>query len=244
MTTLIICIIILIVIGLFLFDKPRTLLKAFGNKFIEDTAKTEQGADAIYSQAIDDARENYNKSVKYLHDVAGKLQRAKSSLLEAQNAEKRTKSEIERLCKMGRFDDAEILQADLELAIEAIKTHQDAIRKLEPLNAQAEQLQRQYETNLKKLENERKLVIGKMKLNKASAEMYEGLDELATLKTTDKLLKSVRQGAEELEDRYVGASTVYNNKTSTKAANIRRELGSTETNDFMAEMRAKYGNKK
>lgn len=244
MITLVVSILILLIIALFLFDKPRTLLKGFGNKFIEDTAKTEKGADAIYSQAIDEARNNYNKSVKYLNDVAGKLERAKQNLNSAESSEKKTKSEIERLCKMGRFDDAEILQADLELAIEAIKTHKDAIKKLEPLKGQAEQLQRQYEMQLKKLETERKLVIGKMKLNKASAEMYEGLDDLATIKTTDKLLKSVREGAEELEDRYVGASTVYNNKTSTKAANIRKELGSSETSEFMAEMRAKYANKK
>lgn len=244
MVTLITCIFILFLIAVCLFDKPRTLLKGFANKFIEDTAKTEKGAEAIYSQAIEEARNNYNKAVKYLSDIAGKLERAKTNLDEAKSSEKRTKTEIERLCKVGRFDDAEILQADLELAIEAIKTHETAIKKLEPLKVQAEQLQKQYETNLKKLENERKLVIGKMKLNKASAEMYEGLDELATIKTTDKLLKSVREGAEELEDRYVGASTVYNNKVSTKAANIRRELGSSETNDFMAEMRAKYGTNK
>lgn len=244
MTTLLTCIIILIVIGLFLFEKPRMLLKAFFNLFVENTAKTEKGAEAIYSQAIDEAQNNYNKAVKYLHDVAGKLERARTNLEDAKKAEKRTKSEIEQLCKIGKFEDAEVLQADLELAIEAIRTHDEAIKKLEPIKLQAEQLQRQYEANLKKLENEKKLIIGKMRLNKTSAEMYEGLDELATMKTTDKLLKSVRQGAEELEDRYVGASTVYNNKTSTKAANIRQELRSTETNDFMAEMRAKYANTK
>lgn len=243
MTTLLIAIVVLLILALICFPEFRSLLSGFGKKFVQDAAKTPEGAEAAYTKAIDEKRDAYTRAKKYHSEVTGKLERAKNNLENAKQKKKHTEETIERCFASGRGNDAEVFVTELEIANDNIKTFEAAVKQLTPLQEQARQLQEELETQLKKLESEKKIIINKIRLNKDSAELYEGLDDLAAIKSSDKLLKAVREGAEELEDRSVGARTVHESKASTKAQKLKKEMGSAEVNDFMTQMQAKYAKK-
>ena len=65
------------VICLILFPSFRQQLKAlaggFLQNFVQDTAKTPDGARAIYAQKIDEMTEKYNKACDTLQKLTGKL---------------------------------------------------------------------------------------------------------------------------------------------------------------------------
>ena len=77
-----IIIIVLTAIGVTLIVSPkaRVLVKGFGNLFIEDVARTPQGAKAIYIQAIEEAQKAYGQASDTLNLLAGKLADAKIEL--------------------------------------------------------------------------------------------------------------------------------------------------------------------
>ena len=56
--------------------KLGVLLGGFLNLFVEDTAKTPEGAAAIYSKAIEEAEDKYNKASDALKRMTGRLETA------------------------------------------------------------------------------------------------------------------------------------------------------------------------
>lgn len=244
MTTLILCAIGLFILALIIFPEFRSLFSGFTKKFVQDVAKTPEGAEATYIKAIDEATDRYTKAKTYANEISGKLERAKKNLEDAIKQKNSAEAMIEACFKKNRPEDAEVFAADHQIAMDNLEAAKLDIARLEPLKKQAFDLQSELETQLKKLEAEKKIVVNKLRLNKDSAELYEGLDDLAAPTATLKNLKAVREGAESLEDRATGARIVYENKTSTKAAKIKKEMGSAATNSFMAEMQAKYNVKK
>lgn len=240
MTTLIVAIAALFVLALVFFPEFRALFMGFGKKFVQDAAKTPEGAEAAFTKAIDEKREAYTRAKRVHSEVTGKLQRAKSNLERAINDRKNAENSIEKCFATNREDSANVFLTELEIANDNIKTYENSIKELEPLKAQAQQIQEDLEVQLRKLESEKKIIVNKIRLHKDSAELYEGLDDLAAIKSSDKLIKAVREGAETLEDRSYGARTVHETKASVKAERLRKEMGSNETNEFMAKMQAKY----
>lgn len=243
MNTLILCLLGLFVIALIMFPEFRSLFSGFTKKFVQDVAKTPEGAEATYIKAIDEARDRYTKAKKYANEISGKLERAKKNLEDACKQKANAEAMIENCFKRNKPEDAEVFAADHQIAMDNIDAAKLDIARLDPLKKQAFDLLVELETQLKKLEAEKKIVVNKLRLNKDSAELYEGLDDLAAPTATLKNLKAVREGAESLEDRATGARIVYENKNSTKATKIKKEMGSAVTNSFMAEMQAKYNKK-
>ena len=61
-TLLIIIAVVLCILILILFPEARTLLSGFTRLFIKDMATTPEGAEAIYSEKIEQAQDAYNKA--------------------------------------------------------------------------------------------------------------------------------------------------------------------------------------
>ena len=84
----IICVIGAIVVSVFLFpsfwDKAKSLIGGFLENFITDTAKTPEGARAIYAQKIEEVQNDYNDAVYTLQDLAGQLKTIKDQFEDSQ----------------------------------------------------------------------------------------------------------------------------------------------------------------
>ena len=69
---LIVFIVIAIIVLIFiLFPEVRTLFSGFTSLFIKDMATTPEGAEAIYSEKIDQAQDAYNKADNSYKIAAG-----------------------------------------------------------------------------------------------------------------------------------------------------------------------------
>ena len=61
-----------------MFPEARALGKGFIRLFIKDMASTPEGAEAIYTEAIDKAQENYNEASDSYRMVAGEYEHSKN----------------------------------------------------------------------------------------------------------------------------------------------------------------------
>lgn len=232
----------LVIIGIILIlsGKARTLAKGFFSLFITNVAKTPEGAEAIYQEAIDQAQDDYNKASDTLNTIAGKLETAKKNLANAQNALENTKSKCEQLAKAGEFDKLDVYSSKLDEINADLDLFTKEVNKYQPMFEDASIVCNKLEATLKKLKKEKSTVVAEIRLNNSTKEMYDRLDELKRVKSSDKLLGSVREGLVESSEKAVGAKTVYNNKTSTKIDRIEQETKSAQTNDYIQSLKNKY----
>lgn len=240
MTALITGVIIVTAAGIILTDKGRTLAKGFLNLFVEDVAKTPQGANAIYSQAIEEARSDYAKADNNLKKIAGMLSMTEKKVDELNKEMETTKEKCETLVKTGRIEDAEVVAQRIPEIEEEIQIYASKAKELKPMLQDARTVHAHLEKKVKKLERERNTTIKRLEINKQQEELYNDLDELKTVKGTDKLLKHIKDEVQSSNERVVGARTVHENKTSTKMQRIDNDLRASQSSSYIEELRRKY----
>lgn len=240
MTALITGVIIVTAAGIILTDKGRTLAKGFLNLFVEDVAKTPQGANAIYSQAIEEARSDYAKADNNLKKIAGMLSMTEKKVDELNKEMETTKEKCETLVKTGRIEDAEVVAQRIPEIEEEIQIYASKAKELKPMLQDARTVHAHLEKKVKKLERERNTTIKRLEINKQQEELYNDLDELKTIKGTDKLLKHIKDEVQSSNERVVGARTVHENKTSTKMQRIDNDLRASQSSSYIEELRRKY----
>lgn len=237
---------ILIAIGvvaglvLILSGKARVLVKGFFGLFITNVAKTPEGAEAIYQEAIDNAQNDYNKASDTLNTIAGKFDTAKKNLARSKSELDRVKDKCEQLAKDGMIDKLEVYATKLDEITADVELYTKEIAKYEPMFNDATLVCNKLEAQLRKLKKEKTTVVAELRLNNSTKEMYDRLDELKNTRSADKLLGTVREGLTESSEQATGAKTVYNSKTSTKIERIEQETKSAETNAYIQSLRDKY----
>lgn len=239
MAALLAGILIVTATGIALSGKGRALIRGFTNLFFENVAKTPEGADAIYAEAIEEAQNDYNKADNILKRNVGMLETAKTNYDTTKKKIKEVESMAEKLVSQNKFSDAEIYAQEREDLIADLKLYEEEIAKYKPIVEEAKDIHNHLENKLKKLKKDRKTVINKMKMNKQSEELYNDLDELKNTRGTDKLLGTIKDELVSGNERVVGARAVHNNKTSTKKANIERELKKSSSSSYIEELKRK-----
>lgn len=240
MTALIIGAIIVTTAGIMLTDKGRALAKGFLNLFVEDIAKTPQGANAIYTQAIEECRNDYNKADNNLKKISGMLTMTENKAKELTSEITIVKEKCETLVKAGRIEDAEVVAQRLPEIEEEIAIYTSKSKELKPMLANAKEVHTHLENKLKKLEREKTTTIKRLEINKQQEELYNDLDELKNVKGTDKLLKSIKDEVDSSNERVVGARTVHENRTSTKMQRIDANLRASQSSSYIEELKRKY----
>ena len=86
-------ILLLFVVALVLFPEFRRGLKVLASGilgvFVKDLAKTPEGAEAVYNEAIEEERELYRKACDVLNKASGEYQAAQKNLTKLQEAKSR-----------------------------------------------------------------------------------------------------------------------------------------------------------
>lgn len=236
---------VIAVAAILLFGKSKlgTLLKGFVGVFVEDLAKTPEGAEAIYNQAIEKSQNDYNQANDTLQKIAGQLD---SAMRQFDNYKKRL-SECEIRCenfaKVGQFDKVELFAREREDLLEEIANQQLILNELKPLYEEAKGINVYLEEKLVKLKKEKSRVVNDLKRNNQLKSMYDDMDELKNTTNVDKLLSSVKAGAKETREKAVGARVVHNNKTSTKITAAKTEAKKLQSSDYIEELKRKHSNK-
>lgn len=237
---LIIIMIVLCVLILVLFPEARALLSGFTRLFIKDMATTPEGAEAIYSEKIEQAQDAYNKADNALKIAAGKLQTAKKDIENLKSRLANVETDCEALVKSGKLDMARIKADEREEIVSDIKRYSELVRAYEEAANTAKEAQELCEKNLRKLKRESKEVVENMKVKKQLKEVYDDMDELKNVTATDKLLESVRDKNKDLDAVVEGSKVVHNNKMSTKLQQAESEAKKLNSNDYLESLKKKY----
>ena len=237
-------IVALAVLALLIFpDFRKKLMVLIGgllNVFVEDQAKTPEGAAAVFNQAIAEVQEKYNQASSTLNKLAGELSHAKANAERLENKIKQTEASCESLVKAGRMQEAQIYAEKRSELKAELDDEKNRIAKLTPMVAEATQIHATYGKNLKELERKKKETVNKIKMNSQMKDLYGDLDELRKDTATDKMLSSVLDGSSELEKEADGARIVHENRASTKIARAEQEAAKVKSDEYLESLKKKY----
>jgi multidrug efflux pump subunit AcrB len=230
-------------IGLGLTKKGRYLIKGMSNLFFIDVAKTPKGAEAIYTQAITEASEAYNKSSNNLQKIAGLLNTAQRNLENTTDKIKTTEKRCEDYAKRGMRNEVMLYADELKGLKEDLNLYQSEVQKYTPMLNDAQVLLNNYEQKVKKLKKDKQTVVRQLEINQQTKEMYDDLDELKNAKTSDQLVSHVKEGLVESGEIATGAKILHESKTSTKLLQADSRAKDFENEEYVNNLMKKYSNK-
>lgn len=237
----------LVIVALILFPDFRKklliLCGGFLNLFIEDKAKTPDGARAIYQQAIERAQGQFNEAHDMLQKTSGKLECLKRDLVKAREELKDIELKCENLVRTGKIDSAQVLAERREEIIVIVEQYERAIQDLTPMVNDAKLIADQKERVLHKLKTDSKRKIAELEMNQQMGEMYDQMTDLKKRDTVSKLLESVDDGCTETRQKAVGARIVHENRLETKTNRALLEAKDMHTSDYIANLQKKYDKK-
>jgi Sec-independent protein translocase protein TatA len=241
----VIILIVVVVIGIILFGNTKlgALGKAFYNLFVEDRAKTPEGAKALYSEALAEAKDNYSKANNALQDVAGKTATSRTRLKAMQESLTETERTCERFAEAGDDRNLNLYVKKRQDLLVDIATEKDTLAELEPLLAEAKQINELMEENIHKLEREKTRVLAGLELHGSMKKVYDSMDDLKANSDVQKLLRSAKEGAAEKKEQAQGAKAVHESKMSTQLQRAEQEAGQLEAQNYIAELKAKRAKK-
>ena len=224
--------------------KLKVLVGGFLNIFVEDMAKTPEGARAVYDQAIEVAQKQYNEADNMYKRQAGELDQLRTRITMLKNNLKITEDKCQSLVKSGDIENAKVYaerrseilaelnqkvnyEHDLALAVEQVKN-------IHTLTG----------NKLRKLQTEKKQVIDGMKLDASMKSVLDDLDDLKRSTETDKMLGVVKDHAADLRKEVQGGMVVHANRTSTKVAAAEKAAADVSSDDYLASLMSQYGKTK
>lgn len=240
-TVVFIVIAIVVVMAVILFPKEIfTLIKGFGRLFIKDLATTPEGAEAIYEEKIDQAKEAYAKAKSAMQRAVGKLSSTKTSLQTLKDRLKECEKDCESLVKANDLESAAVKADEREEILADIARHEKLLQAYQQAADTATEVHKACEKNLRDLQKEAREVVENMKTKKQLNDIYNESDELMQVTATDKLLESVREKNRELDEIAEGSRVVHNSKASTRQQKAEENARKTQSNDYLESLRKKY----
>lgn len=233
-------VVVVFVLMLILFPEFRALFKGLVRVFVKDMATTPEGAEAIYSEKIEQAQDSYNKADNALKVAAGKLSTAQRDLENLKTRLSKVESECESLVKNGKLDTAQVKIDEREDILSDIKRQTELVKAYETAANTAKEAHEMCEKNLRKLKKESKEVVENMRVKKQLKEVYDDMDELKASTATDKLLNSVREKNNDLDAIVEGSKVVHDSKASTKLQKAEAESKKVQSNDYFEMLKKKY----
>lgn len=210
--------------------------------FVEDIAKTPEGAEAVFTEAINEAQEQYNKASTTYTKLYGRLQRLNDDVARLDAEIKNAENACESLAKKGDVDSARVYAERRAELLSEKKMKQSAIEKLTPMVADAQQIHEECGKKLSGLKRKKKETVNQMKMNVQMKDLLGDLDELRKDSATDKMLDAVMLGSNDLMEEVNGARAVHENKTSTKIARAEQKAAQVQNDEYLNNLLKKYNN--
>lgn len=199
-------------------EQLKVLVGGFLSVFIQDKAKTPEGAESIYTSVIEKKEKDYKDICDIVNSLAGKLNSLKNDFEknknDAEDADRKARLAISR-------NDEESVRTwaqNRQDALDMCKNLAPYITEIEKQLKEAQRVKEQLGDQIAKLKREKKHTIDQMKLSQNMADYYSEMDDLRSSTAFDKLLEAVRDGAQEKTERAVGAK--MNFESSRKGRQI------------------------
>jgi phage shock protein A len=234
----------LLALALIIFPEFRkklvVLIRGGLNLFVEDRAKTPEGAEAVFTQAINEVEDQYTKASTTYNKLYGKLQRCQEDVVKLNNEIKKAENSCESLAKNGDVENARIYaERRMELITERDQKN-EAITKLIPMVEEAKQIHEAYGKKLRELKRNKKETVAQMKMNVQMKDLLGDLDELRKDSATSKMLDVVIEGSNDLQEEVNGARAVHENRASTKIARAEQKAAQAQSDAYLDNLLKKY----
>lgn len=223
--------------------KIKVLTGGFLNVFVEDAAKTPEGAEAVFNQAIQEAQSNYNKAASTFNKLSGELKSAQDSIVKLTKEQQETEATCERLVKAGQYEDAEVYSARRSEILTEIEQKKECVARLTPMVADAKQIYDACGKKLTDLKRKKKETVSKLKMNGQIKDFLGDLDELRKDTATSRMLDAVMEGSSDLQKEVDGARIVHESRASTKIARAEQRAAKVRGDEYLESLKKKYGGK-
>lgn len=237
----------LILLALLIFPefrkKIKVLVGGFLNVFVEDAAKTPEGAEAVFNQAIQEAQNNYNKAASTFNKLSGELKSTEDSIARLTKELRDVEANCERLVKSGQYSDAEVYSARRSEILSEIERKKECAEKLQPMVADAQQIYAACGKKLTDLKRVKKETVAKLQMNGQLKDLLGDLDELRKDTATSRMLDAVMDKSRDLQKEVDGARIVHENRASTKIARAEQKAAQMRGDEYLESLKKKYGGK-
>ena len=237
----------LILLALLIFPefrkKIKVLVGGFLNVFVEDAAKTPEGAEAVFNQAIQEAQNNYNKAASTFNKLSGELKSTEDSIARLTKELRDVEANCERLVKSGQYSDAEVYSARRSEILSEIERKKECAEKLKPMVADAQQIYAACGKKLTDLKRVKKETVAKLQMNGQLKDLLGDLDELRKDTATSRMLDAVMDKSWDLQKEVDGARIVHENRASTKIARAEQKAAQMRGDEYLESLKKKYGGK-
>ena len=234
----------LLLVAVLLFPEVRNKAIVFFrgtmNMFVEDRAKTPEGAKAIFTQAITEAEEKYQTAKETYNRLYGRLNRMKSEVARLTEEVKAAEVKVDGFARRGDRENAKLYAERIVQLRASIKAKEQSITTLIPSVEKAKQAYDACSKRVTSLKNQKNEVVAQMETNRMTKELMDDLDEVYKGSATDKMLDAVLEGAGILEEESSGAIAAHEAKTSTRIARAEQIAEDAESEAYLDEIMKKY----
>lgn len=240
--------IILIIVAVFvflliMFPEFRALFRGFVRLFIKDMATTPEGAEAIFDEKINQARDDYNKADDSWKKAEGRLSAARHEYEQLNAKLASTEKACENLVASGKIDLARIKAEEREEILVSLDNCKKKIKVFEEAAKQTKELHDMCEERLRKLKKQRNETIDNMRTNQQLKEVYDDMDELKRTTGTDKLLEAIHDKNKDLEAMAQGSKVVHDNSLHTRQRKAEIESRKMQSDEYLLTLQKKYNKK-
>lgn len=221
----------------------KVLVGGFLGLFVQNAAKTPEGAKAIYQQKISELQDEYNKASDILNKAAGELAEHRRRYEQLDRLIEDCRQKATSCVQRGHEDQARVFTeqwAEYEAEQEALKP---IIEKLTAGVRSAKSAHEMYAKRLKEIQAEAKRTVSEMELNKNLSGLLKELDDLRADTATDKLVEAVRESSADLRKEATGGMIVHQNRLSTRVAQAEAVAAGSRSDAHLQELMARYAPK-
>ena len=248
MGTILVAVGITVLLALIIFPgfrkKLKVLVGGFLNIFVEDMAKTPEGARAVYDQAIEEAQKQYNEADNMYRRQAGELDQLRTRIASLKSSLKATEDKCQSLVKAGDMENAKVYAEKRSEILTELNQKASYEHDLTLAVEQVKNIHTLTGNKLRKLQTEKKQVIDGMKLDASMKSVLDDLDDLKRSTETEKMIGTVRDHAADLRKEVQGGMVVHANRASTKVAAAEKAASEVSSDDYLASLVSQYGRSK
>lgn len=215
------------------------LARGFMSLMVKDIAQTPEGAEIIYTKAINEKQHEYNKASYTLQQITGTLALEKSKFQSLKVSFEETEKKCESCVNAGNMERARILASERQGILREMDSCTQNMENLEQAVREAKEVVDIFEEQLGRLKREMRQVITDLKVGEQLANAYNSLDGLKNSDGLSDLIDTVKDGAKEKKARARGARIVHESKLSSGFKPFDEKMNDKALEDYLEGLKRK-----
>lgn len=221
--------------------KVGIILSGFTEKFITDVAKTPEGADAIFSEAIDKQMKIVSDIKEAFKQISGEAEVLTKETNKMEIESKKIEQYLKNEAKKPDFDPTnEILIARTEqkfMIDDNISGNKQSLAEILKKQAEVKEAMINAENRLDFLRKNRERTVNELKRNKRLEKVYDMTDGLTSNVEMDKMFTSIKDGLRESQVKSIGSRFVHDNQLEVKVNRAHKQAIASDAVNYLQNLK-------